>query len=66
MRRRCARPEYFLYIVFFARQLYYSYCARFAAPLKKTAHYLDISERGAKIKDEYLFVQNSIIIEFLS
>ena len=40
--------------------------ADFAAPLKKTAPYLEVSERGAKIKDEYLFVQNGIIIEFLS
>ena len=50
----------------YKRQFGSDFFADFAAPLKKTAHYLDISERGAKIKDEYLFVQNSIIIEFLS
>ena len=49
-----------------ADKSYPGFFADFAAPLKKTARYLDISERGAKIKDEYLFVQNSIIIEFLS
>ena len=50
----------------YKRQFGSDFFADFAAPIKKTAHYLDISERGVKIKDEYLFVQNSIIIEFLS
>lgn len=33
--------------------------------LKKVARYLDVDGDSVKIKDEYLFVQNSIIIEFL-
>mgnify|MGYP001851725247 FL=1 len=33
--------------------------------LKKVARYLDVDGGSVKIKDEYLFVQNSIIIEFL-
>ena len=33
--------------------------------LEKVARYLDIDGDSVRIKDEYLFVQNSIIIEFL-
>jgi oxygen-independent coproporphyrinogen-3 oxidase len=33
--------------------------------IKKQANYLEISENCIKIKPEYLFVQNNIIIEFL-
>ena len=35
------------------------------AALKKVGRYLDTEGDSVKIKDEYLFVQNSIIIEFL-
>lgn len=34
--------------------------------LKKTEKFIEISPLRVKIKDEYLFVQNSIILEFLS
>ena len=37
----------------------------YADPIKKTAKYLDRDEYGVRIKSEYLFVQNSIIVEFM-
>lgn len=38
----------------------------FAPAIKKMSEYVEFSENNFRIKDEYLFVQNSIIIEFLS
>ncbi|MCQ2478857.1 MAG: radical SAM family heme chaperone HemW [Clostridia bacterium] len=37
----------------------------YSAEISKKSAYLDISDTHVKIKDEYLFVQNSIIIDFL-
>ena len=37
----------------------------FAAPLEKNAAYLDRSDSFVRIKDDYLYVQNTIIIDFL-
>ncbi len=37
----------------------------YAEVLKKMSIYIDISDKNVKIKDEYLFVQNTIICEFL-
>jgi oxygen-independent coproporphyrinogen-3 oxidase len=37
----------------------------YAQPLKKNAPYLNVTEGKVAIKSEYLFVQNSIIIDFL-
>ena len=39
--------------------------AEHKAALAKTARYLEINGNSVRIKDEYLFVQNSIIIEFM-
>lgn len=36
-----------------------------AAALKKTERFLQITDSRVRIKDEYLFVQNQIIVEFL-
>ena len=40
--------------------------AKYFEPLQKVSKYLDIDDKTVKIKDEYLFVQNSIIIEFFN
>lgn len=37
---------------------------KYSDALKKNANYLEVSGRNVKIKDEYLFVQNSIICDF--
>ncbi len=37
----------------------------YGAAIKKTCEYIEIFEGRLKIKDRYLFVQNSIIVEFL-
>ena len=37
----------------------------YSAALKKTSRWLDVSGNNVRIKDEFLFVQNSIIVEFL-
>ena len=37
-----------------------------AAPIKKVAKYLDVDSERVKIKDEYLYVQNGVIVEFFS
>ncbi len=42
------------------------FCDEFSAQLQKVGIYLDISADRIRIKDQYLFVQNSIIVEFLS
>ena len=42
------------------------FCEKYSFALKKTAEYVEVSEDFVKIKEEYLFVQNSIIIEFLN
>ena len=39
---------------------------KYSEPLKKVFSFLDVSEKTVKIKDENLFVQNSIIIEFFN
>ena len=38
----------------------------FKEPIKKNKAYLDISEESIKIKDEYLYVQNSILVDFIN
>ena len=38
----------------------------FSDAIKKNSKYLDISEQNIKIKDEYLYVQNSILVDFIS
>ena len=46
------------------------FCADFlsdyAAAIEKNAQYLDVADGRVRVKDEYLFVQNSIICDFLS
>ncbi len=37
----------------------------YSEPLKRQAAYLDVSEDRVSIKDEYLYVQNNIIIDFM-
>ncbi len=37
----------------------------FSSAIKKNAQYLEVTQDSVRIKDEYLFVQNSIIIDFL-
>ena len=37
----------------------------YKAAIKKTQKYLDITEEKISIKDEYLYVQNGIITEFM-
>ncbi len=37
----------------------------FNEAIKKNLNYLDINEKRVKIKDEYLFVQNSILVDFI-
>lgn len=39
--------------------------ATFSEKLKMLSPYLDVSDEGVKIKDEYLYVQNNIIIQFM-
>ncbi len=39
---------------------------KYKPQLKKLADSLIITDKTVKIKDEYLFVQNSIIVEFFS
>ncbi len=38
----------------------------FAVAIKKNTKFLDISQNIIKIKDEYLYVQNSILVDFIS
>lgn len=38
---------------------------RFAAPLKKLSHVLEQKENRLRIKDEYLLLENSILLEFM-
>lgn len=42
-----------------------SFMAEYAAAIAKNRDYLEISEDRCRIRDEYLFVQNTIIIDFL-
>ena len=37
----------------------------FPNALKKTVKYLDLVDGNLKIKDEYLYVQNSILVSFM-
>lgn len=37
----------------------------YAAAIQKVAEYIEVSDNFLKIKDEYLFIQNGIIVEFL-
>ena len=39
---------------------------KYAKAIQKTREYVEVSPKTLKIKDEYLFVQNSIIIEYLN
>ena len=38
----------------------------FKGAIEETRKYLDIDEKRVKIKDEYLFVQNSILVYFIN
>ena len=38
----------------------------FNEPIKKNKKYLDVTENSVKIKDEYLYVQNSILVDFIN
>lgn len=38
----------------------------YAVAIKKNAQYLQVTEKTLRIKDEYLFVQNSVICDFLA
>ncbi|MBD5584769.1 MAG: hypothetical protein HDQ88_06785, partial [Clostridia bacterium] len=38
---------------------------KYSAVLQKVATYVEVSGNFLKIKDEFLFIQNGIIIEFL-
>lgn len=49
----------------FEEQFNCPFTAAYAAAIEKNRDFLDISEERVKIKDDYLFVQNSIIIDFL-
>ena len=41
------------------------FASDFAAPLKKNADYLEYTGSAVRIKEDYLYVQNTIIIDFL-
>lgn len=43
-----------------------NFLEKYATALKKTPEYVEVLANSVKIKDEFLFVQNSIIIEFLN
>ena len=43
-----------------------NFLEKYSTELQKTRQYIEVSEKTVRIKDEYLFVQNGIIIEFLS
>lgn len=49
----------------FERLFKSSFAATYAQAIAKNKDYLEITESRARIKDEYLFVQNSIICDFL-
>ena len=42
-----------------------SFLTDFADAIKKNSKYLDITDKNVKIKSEYLYVQNSIIVDFI-
>ncbi len=42
-----------------------SFLKDFADAIKKNLSYLDINENSIKIKDEYLYVQNTILVDFI-
>ncbi len=42
-----------------------NFLENYAAAIRKVGTYIEVNEDFLKIKDEYLFVQNSIIVEFL-
>lgn len=42
-----------------------NFIKKYSAVLQKMRHYIEVFENFVKIKEEYLFVQNSVIIEFL-
>ncbi len=50
----------------FARLFGCDFLTKYAEAYKKTADYVEVSEDRFKIRDEFLFVQNSIIIEYLN
>ena len=50
----------------FKRLFNCDFTKKYAAQLKKLAASLELNEKSVKIKDEYLFVQNSIIVEFFN
>ena len=41
------------------------FAAEYAAAIAKNVDYLEVTDKSVRIKDEYLFVQNTIIIDFL-
>ncbi len=52
-------------LVAFAREFGKDFNTEYAEAIKKHLSQLDISDTRLKIKDEYLYVQNTIIIDFL-
>lgn len=43
-----------------------NFIEKYSSALKKTREYVEVSQKSVKIKGEFLFVQNSIIVEFLN
>ena len=41
------------------------FAADFKPAIRKNEKYLDVTDSGVKIKDEYLYVQNSILVDFI-
>ncbi len=50
----------------FARLFGADFLQKYNAAIKKTAEYVEVNDNFLKIKEDYLFVQNSIIVEYLS
>lgn len=49
----------------FQSQFGCDFCVKYSNAIKKTREYIEVNENFVKIKEEYLFVQNGIIVEFL-
>ena len=41
------------------------FIADFSAAISKNRKFLDVTDSGVKIKDEYLYVQNSVLVDFI-
>ena len=49
----------------FERQFDSDFCEKYSKAIEKTREYIEVNGNFVKIKEEYLFVQNGIIVEFL-